>query len=124
MKKGSKVILRIGRLVSLVGTVLIAQHLPPVVCAYGMLLFGLGLAPLFPTMVHLTPERFGNAHAARIIGLQISSAYIGATFIPPVIGWVANLTGIGILPYALIGCMVLMLLLCERIDRRHVYAQK
>lgn len=114
----SQSLLRIGAASALVGAVLIALPLPPAVCAVGMLLFGLGLAPLFPTMLHLTPQRFGGTHAARIIGLQISSAYIGSTFVPPIIGWVASATGLGILPYCLVAFMTLELICGTWIDAR------
>lgn len=118
MRIGSQALLRLGTCLSIAGAVVIALPLPPLACAAGMLLFGLGLAPLFPTMLHLTPARFGHLHSARIIGLQIASAYFGATFVPPVIGWVANVTGIGILPYVLIGCMALVLLAGEWLGMR------
>lgn len=118
MKMGSRAILRLGEVLAIVGAVLVALPLPPLVCAAGMLLFGLGLAPLFPTMLHMTPQRFGSEYSARVIGLQISSAYIGATFVPPIVGWIANITGIGIMPYVMLGCVVLELLCCEWIDSR------
>ena len=44
----------------------------------GFTLMGLGCAPIFPSLIYLTPVRFGKDDAPVIIGLQIAMAYLGS----------------------------------------------
>ncbi|MFC5280760.1 MFS transporter [Arcanobacterium canis] len=54
--------------------------------AIGLVLIGLGYAPIYPTMLKETSTRFGTLQTPRVMGRQIAAAYIGQTFIPPLIG--------------------------------------
>lgn len=54
--------------------------------AAGVVLLGLGCAPIYPQMIQLTPSRFGSQHAQPLMGLQMACAYIGSLSAPPVLG--------------------------------------
>jgi fucose permease len=69
-------------------------------------------------MIHLTPERFGAENSAKIIGLQMATAYTGSTFMPPVIGFIAARTNMLIVPVALLLYAAFMLVMSEQITRR------
>lgn len=68
----------------------------------GYLLIGLGCAPLFPSMVHLTPRRFDRKFSADIIGFQIAFAGAGVGTIPPLAGFILKEISFSYFPYILV----------------------
>ncbi len=68
------------------------------VAGFALVLLGLGSAPIFPSMIHETPRRFGVGASQAIIGLQMATAYIGNTVMPPVVGALASTVGLIWLP--------------------------
>jgi fucose permease len=58
----------------------------------GVALAGLGLAPLFPCLMSLTPRRLGDV-ANEAIGMQVSAATVGAALAPAVGGLLARPLG-------------------------------
>jgi fucose permease len=64
----------------------------------GLFMIGLGCAPIFPSLLHETPNNFGKEYSQAIMGIQMASAYIGATLMPPVFGWLASYMGFAIFP--------------------------
>lgn len=79
----------------------------------GAILFGLGCAPIYPAIIHSTPGLFGEKYAQAIIGIQMASAYTGSTFMPPLLGYLSNVTGMKIMPYYMMGFFVLMVVMVE-----------
>ncbi len=114
MKFPSKQMIRLGMILILAGAGILL--LPGEAAASGMALMGLGCAPIFPAMLHETPARFGTENAQDLMGIQMASAYIGSTLMPAVMGQAANAVGIGIYPWYLLGCGVLMMLCTERLN--------
>ncbi len=74
----------------------------------GLLLVGFGCAPIYPSLIHGTPGRFGAENSQAIIGVQMASAYIGNCLMPPLFGAAANHTTIAIFPYYLLVILILM----------------
>lgn len=68
------------------------------VAGFALVLLGLGSAPIFPSMIHETPRRFGVGASQAIIGLQMATAYVGNTVMPPVVGVLASTIGLVWLP--------------------------
>ncbi len=66
--------------------------------AAGFVVIGPGCAPIYPCMLHETPNRFGAKRAPSIMGFQMAVAYIGSTFLPPAFGFIASFAGLRILP--------------------------
>jgi len=86
-------ILRIALSGAIAGTVLISlssqvshAFASGVLTAAGLLLTGLSLAPVYPTMMHDTPACIGPSHAVNLIGLQAAAANIGLTMVPGILG--------------------------------------
>jgi len=48
----------------------------------GIAILGMGFAPIFPSMLHITPQRFGPECSQSVIGLQMAFAYVGSTIMP------------------------------------------
>lgn len=113
----SRLLIRAGQLIALVGVILLALPLPAVSALVGFILIGLGCAPIFPGMIHETPARFGTEHAQLIIGYQMAAAYVGLTILPPLLGWVAARTTIAIMPFFLVLFVAVMLASTEKINR-------
>lgn len=113
--KGS-VLIRLGILIVGVGGVLLALPLPGWVAPVALGLIGFGCAPIYPSMIHETPGRFGAQHSAKIIGWQMASAYTGSTLAPPILGFVAARAGMWVFPVFILLCAAGMLLLSERIN--------
>jgi fucose permease len=102
-------LIRAGCLVILSGVSLMLFHLPLPLTLSGFLLTGLGCAPVFPCMLHETPDRFGAMNAQAIMGFQMAVAYIGATFLPPLFGFIASATSMNLLPIFLLGFVAILL---------------
>ena len=79
----------------------------------GFSLIGLGCAPIYPCIIHSTPDYFGEEHSQAIIGVQMASAYIGTCLMPPLFGVIANHISIKILPVYLLILLALMIYMHE-----------
>ncbi|MGI5897409.1 MAG: MFS transporter [Oscillospiraceae bacterium] len=84
-----------------------------VVSLAGFILIGFGCAPIYPCIIHSTPNNFGAENSGVIIGIQMASAYVGSTFMPPLFGFLGNCIGFAILPVYLIIFVVLMIIMTE-----------
>ncbi|MDK2952362.1 MAG: hypothetical protein PWQ77_2027 [Kosmotogales bacterium] len=107
--------IRIGILMALTGTVLFSLPLPDFMLFICLILMGLGLAPIFPSMLHETPRRFGKEYSQTIIGYQMGFGYIGSTFLPPLVGVILENTTMTLFPFFLIAFIILMLFFSESI---------
>ena len=72
--------------------------LPPAVSGVGLLFAGLGMGPLYPNFVYLTPRNFGRDVSQSIMGSQSASAYLGLIAVPPLFGLLVNNFGVGLYP--------------------------
>ncbi len=83
----------------------------------GFVTIGLGFAPVYPCIIHSTPSNFGEENSGAIIGIQMASAYIGSTFIPPLYGLLGKSIGFEIMPVYLIAFTLLMITMTEKTFR-------
>tara|TARA_R110001583_G_scaffold16561_17_gene67936 strand:+ start:39979 stop:41157 length:1179 start_codon:yes stop_codon:yes gene_type:complete len=81
----------------------------------GLVLIGLGCAPIYPNTIHLTPARFGKNASQAIIGLSMAFAYVGTTLMPPLIGFLASFTSFMILPLSLILLAIILLVTTNKL---------
>ena len=79
----------------------------------GFIITGLGCAPIYPCIIHSTPSNFGAKNSGSIIGIQMASAYIGSTFMPPLFGLLGNRISFAILPLYLALFVILMVSMTE-----------
>ena len=84
----------------------------------GLILVGLGCAPIYPSIIHATPERFGAERSQALIGVQMASAYVGTCLMPPLFGLLADHVGVYLFPVYLLGVTGLMILMHEVLLRR------
>jgi len=79
---------------------------------------GIGLAPIFPSLIHETPKRFTERKSQHVIGLQMASAYVGASVIPAIFGVVARYSSLGLYPYFIVGLGVIMLFVNQTLNNK------
>lgn len=115
---GDRRLIRIGTLTAITGAVLVLLPLPVHLPALaGLIIIGLGCAPVYPSIIHSTPANFGAENSQAIIGVQMASAYLGSTFMPPLFGLLATHVSIGLYPAYLLLFGGLMLFMSERIQK-------
>lgn len=112
-KAGDKLMIRIGLAIILIGTILIALPVNYVVALVGFVVVGLGCAPVYPSIIHATPDAFGKENSQSVIGMQMAFAYVGSTFMPPLFGVIAKYTDMSILPYYVMLFALIMVALTE-----------
>lgn len=83
----------------------------------GLFLIGLGCAPLYPTLLHQTPESFGQQNSQAIMGIQMATAYVGTTLMPPLFGLLGSALGYGLLPVYVGALLALMVFMVQRAYR-------
>ena len=76
----------------------------------GLVLVGLGCAPVYPCIIHATPARFGAERSQAVIGILMAGAYLGNCLMPPLFGLIANHISIGLLPPYLLLLLTVMAL--------------
>jgi fucose permease len=104
-------LLRACMLIVVAGAGLLWWDVVPAVSFAGVALMGAALAPIYPTLMSITPERVGKAHAANVIGLQTAFAGVGAAGLPALAGVLAESMGLEIVgPFLLAAGGVLFLL--------------
>ena len=106
--------IRLGQGVLLLGAALLIVPVDEAALA-GLVLIGLGCAPIYPSIIHSTPEHFGASRSQAMIGLEMASAYTGTTLMPPLFGLIANHIDVGLLPCFLLVFWLIMLLAHERV---------
>ncbi|MCD1260326.1 MFS transporter [Paenibacillus athensensis] len=116
LRVGNRALIRSGQLTVLVGVALLLLPLPAGFSLAALLLIGLGLAPIFPCMLHETPARFGREASSSIIGYQMALAYVGSTCIPPLLGLLASRATIGVFPAFILVSAVGLLASSERLN--------
>lgn len=115
---GDRQLIRGGFLMVGLGAVLIALPLETDLLALGgLVIAGLGSAPIYPAVIHSTPVNFGRDNSQAIIGIQMAAAYAGTTVAPPLFGLISAWTGMWIFPLFLIVLVALGLAMSERLNR-------
>lgn len=84
----------------------------------GLVLVGLGCAPIYPCVIHSTPAHFGADKSQAVIGVQMASAYVGTCLMPPLFGLIANHISIGLFPIFLLVLLLGMFGMHEKLVRR------
>jgi fucose permease len=117
-KMTNRTLIRAGQIIALTGAFILFLPLPSIFSLAGFIIVGLGLAPIFPCMLHETPTRFGKKHSQTIMGYQMAFAYTGTTFMPPLLGFMASLSTIATFPIFILIFVVVMLLCSEKLNKK------
>ncbi len=107
--------IRLGQAVLLAGVLCLLLPFGTSSALTGLVLVGLGCAPVYPSIIHSTPDRFGADQSQAIIGIQMASAYVGTCLMPPLFGLIANHISVSLLPPYLLVLLAMMALMHERL---------
>lgn len=124
MKLKDRQMIRMGQSIIFTGIIVMVLPLGEIASLIGFSLIGLGCAPIYPCIIHSTPEHFGKERSQAIIGVQMASAYIGTCLMPPLFGLLANRISIKILPLYLLILLGLMLYMHESLGESHQKNEK
>ena len=111
-KLGDKKMILIGS--TILGLGIITLLLPfnsYIVAIIAFIIIGFGSGPIYPCIIHSTPFNFGKENSGAIIGIQMASAYVGTTFMPPLFGLIGNAIGFKIMPIYLLLFVILMVVM-------------
>ena len=86
----------------------------------GLLLIGLGCAPIYPCIIHSTPEHFGKERSQAMIGVEMAFAYMGFVIIPPLFGVIAQYISMCLFPLVLISLLFLMAIMHTKVVKIHI----
>ena len=118
LRLSDRALIRLGGALCMGGAVCLALPLPAGAYYAALGIIGLGCAPVFPAMIHLTPARFGPRDAQRVMGVQMAAAYAGDVFLAPLIGVAAQRVGVWSIPWSLLLLTALLLACAEVTDLR------
>lgn len=104
---------RLGQGVILLGALAVLLSGSDQIALAGFILIGLGCAPVYPCMIHSTPEHFGEDRSQAVIGVQMAAAYAGSCLMPPLFGLLAGTWGAALLPFYLLAILLGMTLAHE-----------
>ncbi len=114
MKLNDTQMIRLGQGFMLSGIVLLFLPFGSVITLLGFLFIGLGCAPVYPSIIHSTPEHFGVDKSQAMIGVQMASAYVGTCIMPPIFGFLANHISVSVFPVYLLAILVFMGVMYEK----------
>ena len=114
MKFSDTQLIRMGQGIILVGAAALLLPMGQTLSLAGLILIGLGCAPVYPCIIHSTPEHFGPENSQAMIGIQMASAYVGSCLMPPIFGLIANHISVALLPVFLLLILGLMIVMHER----------
>ena len=107
--------IRLGQGIILAGIIAMLLPFGNVATMTGLILIGLGCAPIYPCIIHSTPAHFGADKSQAIIGVQMASAYIGILLMPLFFGVLAEHISVSLLPLFLFIILIFMALMYERL---------
>ena len=118
MKLNDRQMIRLGMGILGFGIVVLLLPMGMAATVAGLLLLGLGCAPIYPCVIHSTPDYFGAENSQAVIGVQMASAYVGICLMPPLFGLIANHISVSLLPVYLAVILVLMVAMHELLIKR------
>lgn len=118
MRMHDESMIRMGQVLILFGIVTVMLPAGDAVALAGLILIGLGCAPIYPCIIHSTPTHFGKDKSQAIIGVQMVAAYIGTMLMPPLFGILANHLSISLLPIYLLVLLAIMAFMHERLIQK------
>ena len=107
--------IRLGQGIIGIGILTMFLPLGDMAALAGLVIIGLGCAPIYPCVIHSIPDHFGADKSQSIVGMQMASAYVGTLCMPPLFGLIANHINVALLPVYLLAILVLMFVMHERL---------
>lgn len=107
IKADDKTLIRGGIITAFVGMLILI--LPIGTASFvGLLLIGIGFGPIFPSILHSVPDRFGKEYSADITGFHMGGAYAIGFAVQLAFGYIATATTFDITPFVLLTFIILL----------------
>lgn len=116
-KLNDTAMIRLGESLAALGAILMLLPLGAWSKMAGLMVLGLGCAPIYPSTIHSTPAHFGAERSQAIIGVQMASAYVGTTLMPPIFGLIANHISIKLMSVFILVLLITGVYMYERLER-------
>ena len=107
--------IRLGQGVLAAGVAALLLPAPHILALAGLVLIGVGCAPIYPSIIHSTPDHFGADRSQAVIGIQMASAYVGNLVMPPLFGLIANRITPALFPVYLLVLLGIMVFTHEQL---------
>ncbi len=118
IKLRHKQMVQLGQILIAVGIVVLLLPIQGYFALAGLFLIGLGLAPIYPSLLHETPINFGSQNSQAMIGLQMACAYVGTTFMPPLFGLLGANISYGLFPVFLGVLLLIMVFMVSQLYKK------
>lgn len=118
MKLNDMQMIKMGQLIIGLGIITLLLPLGKFVSLIGLILIGLGCAPIYPCIIHSTPSHFGADKSQAIIGVQMASAYVGTCIMPPIFGLIANHITVSLFPIYLLIILIFMIVMYALLNKK------
>jgi fucose permease len=118
MKLNNKQMVRFGQIIIGCGIITLLLPIGNSAQFLGLFMIGLGCAPIYPSLIHETPKNFGKEYSQAIIGIQMGSAYVGTTIMPPIFGWLASYLSFGIFSVFIGIILMVMIIAVEAVNKK------
>ena len=118
MRLSDNSMIRMGFGIIGLGIVLLFLPFGNLFALLGLVTVGLGCAPVYPCIIHSTPTHFGIDKSQALVGVQMASAYVGTSLMPPLFGFLSGYMGLGLLPWYLLAILLLMIVMCRRMRQK------
>lgn len=116
---GDKQMIRLGIALLMVGILmLMLPNVSTTIALVGLIIIGIGCAPIYPSIIHATPANFGAENSQAVIGIQMATAYLGTTFMPPLFGLLAKFFSIKLYPFYLLFFALAMFFTSEKLNQK------
>ncbi len=115
MKLNDDQMIRLGQIFVVAGIVLLIFSDWPILSLAGLVVIGIGSSPIYPCLLHQTPEYFGKEISQTIMGLQVAAAYVGATTVPLLFGLLVEHMGRLLFPVTLAMLLVITVVMHEKL---------
>lgn len=110
--------IRMGQALIAIGVFIMLLPGTSMISLVGLAFIGFGCAPIYPCIIHSTPDHFGADKSQAVIGVQMASAYVGTCLMPPLFGLIANHITVSLLPIYLLILLALMVIMHERLTKK------
>ena len=110
--------IHLGEGIILLGVLAMLLPLGKTVALAGLILIGLGCAPIYPSIIHSTPAHFGADKSPAMLCAQTRSTYIGTCLMPPLFGIIARSISITLFPAYLGLFLCIMFFMYETVIRK------
>ena len=115
MKLNDNQMIRLGQIIVFIGIVMMLSPFGDMISLVGLIVIGIGCAPIYPCVIHSTPINFGADKSQAIVGVQMACAYLGSLVMPAIFGLIANHINPALFPYYMLLILALMFVMHIRL---------